>query len=69
MATQSEYASVASAIRTWAVNTQGEWKESFIEPYITQVAKIAVDTLDAIRAKEVVSGQTLATASPVPKPS
>ena len=52
MATQAEYQTVAAAIRAWAVQTEGTWKESFIDADLMAGAKVAVDALDAFRAKQ-----------------
>jgi len=51
-ATQQEYAAVAAALKAWAIATYGEWKESFIDSDLLKGATVAVDALDAIRAKE-----------------
>jgi hypothetical protein len=51
MATDAEYAVVAAAIKQWAITTYGEWKESFIDSDLLEGAKVAVDALDAQRAK------------------
>ena len=47
MATQAEYQTVAAAIRAWAVQTEGTWKESFIDADLMAGAKVAVDALKA----------------------
>jgi hypothetical protein len=52
VATQAEYTAVAAALKAWAIATYGEWKESFIDSDLLAGAKVAVDTLDATRAKE-----------------
>ena len=50
-ATNAEYQAVAAAIRQWAIATFGEFKEGFIDSDLLAGAKVAVDTLDALRAK------------------
>lgn len=52
MATQADYATVAAAIREWALNTFGSFKEGMIDSNLPAGAKIAVDALDAFRAKQ-----------------
>lgn len=52
MATQQEYSIVAAAIKAWALKTYGQFEESFIDSDLLQGARIAVDALDAFRAKE-----------------
>ncbi len=52
MATPAEYQAVAEALKAWAIKTEGEWKESFIDSDLLAGATVAVDTLDTIRAKE-----------------
>lgn len=52
MATQADYATVAAAIKEWALKTFGPFKEGMIDEELPAGAKIAVDALDAFRAKE-----------------
>lgn len=52
MATPQEYAVVAAAIKAWAIKTFGQFDESFIDSQLPAGAQVAVNALDAYRAKE-----------------